>query len=259
MAKVWIDGETSIEVEDADGVNAVSLTVDDKQIIVSAGQTILEAVKRMDGIGNIPALCNHPAVKPYGACRLCTVEVSEDGGSKFKFVAACLYRVKNGLVVKTNTEKIKKLRKGIIELMLARCPNVKRIQELAEEYGVERPRFVLGDQDCILCGLCVRACREVVGVSAISMAHRTPAKLVTTPFLEKSDACIGCGSCAFICPTGVIPYTEKDGVRTIWGRDFELQACNVCGNYIAPKAQLEHWAKLTGDPVESFYTCRDCR
>ncbi|HUT97081.1 MAG TPA: 2Fe-2S iron-sulfur cluster-binding protein, partial [Dehalococcoidales bacterium] len=131
MSKVWIDGETSIEVEHAEGIDVVHLTVDDKEIAVSNGKTILEAVERMHGIGNIPALCHHPAVKPYGACRICTVEVSEDGGDRFKFVAACLYPVKEGLIVKTQTEKIKKLRKGIIELLLARCPNVKRIQELA--------------------------------------------------------------------------------------------------------------------------------
>jgi ferredoxin len=105
----------------------------------------------------------------------------------------------------------------------------------------------------------VRTCREIVGVSAISMASRTPDKQVATPFKEASEACIGCGSCAFICPTNVIPYTEKDGIRTIWGRDFELQACTVCGNYIEPKAQLEHWAEITGDPVETFVVCRDCR
>ena len=157
MAKVWINGETSIEVKDAEGVDIVHFTVDDKEVAVSGGQTILEALERMDGIANIPALCHHPAVKPYGACRICTVEVSEDGGSRFKFVAACLYEVKEGLIVKTNTEKIRKLRQGIIELLLARCPNVQRVQELAEEYGVKKPRFVLGDQDCILCGLCVRA------------------------------------------------------------------------------------------------------
>ncbi len=219
--------------------------------------TLLQAA-RANGF-EIPTLCYHPDLPSEGQCRLCVVEIGE--GPRTRLVNSCTYPVEKGLKVQTHSNKVMQARRIVLELLLARAPQAKLIQDLARDHGVFETRFHIDDSEelCILCGLCVRTCKEIVGVSAISMANRAPDKQVATPFKEASEACIGCGSCAFICPTNVIPYTEKDGIRTIWGRNFELQPCSKCGNYIAPKAQLEHWAQITGDPVETFFVCRDCR
>jgi bidirectional [NiFe] hydrogenase diaphorase subunit len=237
--------------------DTVSLTIDGIAVTAAPGRSLLLAAR--EAFIDIPTLCHHDDVKPEGQCRLCMVEIGETG--RTRLVNSCTYPVEHGLQVQTRSEKVLASRRMVLELLLARTPKAKIIQDLAAQYGVYGSRFKTDNPEelCILCGLCVRTCREVVGVSAISMANRTPGKTVATPFLEESSACIGCGSCVFICPTGVIEYAEADGIRTVWGRRFELQACKVCGNYIAPKAQLEHWAKITGDPVESFLVCRDCR
>jgi bidirectional [NiFe] hydrogenase diaphorase subunit len=237
--------------------DTVSLTIDGVPVTSAPGRSLLLAAREA-GI-DIPTLCYHDDLKPEGQCRLCLVEIGAPG--RTRLVNSCTYPVEPGLKVQTASERVVATRRLILEMLLARTPKAKLIQELAADYGVYESRFRTENPEelCILCGLCVRTCREVVGVSAISMAYQTPGKQVATPFMEASAACIGCGSCAFVCPTDVISYTEKDGVRTIWGRDFELQPCNVCGTYIAPKYQLEHWAKITGDPVEEFFVCRDCR
>ncbi|MBW1642772.1 MAG: FAD-dependent oxidoreductase, partial [Deltaproteobacteria bacterium] len=135
-------------------------------------------------------------------CRLCTVELFD--GRRTRFVTACNYPIWEGMEVNTDSEAVHEGRKLIIELLLARCPDVPVIRELAEKYGIETPRFKLGDSNCILCGLCVRMCAERMGASAISMTGRGSDMRVETPFQIKSDVCQACGACESVCPTGCI-------------------------------------------------------
>ncbi len=166
------------------------------------GATVLEAA-RSAGI-DIPAVCMHDSVVPYGACRLCVVEVREKGRKGWRIVASCLYPVQEGLEVRTDTERIRHHRKVLLELMLARCPGVPAVRELARRHGVGRARFRKGEDDCIMCGLCVRVCTEVIGADAIGFTSRGITRKVDTPFGIDHESCIACGACTAVCPTGAI-------------------------------------------------------
>lgn len=166
------------------------------------GDTVLDAARRT-GI-EIPALCAHDELEPYGACRLCIVEVREKGRKHWRVVASCLYPVAEGLEVRTDTERIVRYRKLLLELMLARSSKNSYVRELARRYGVKGARFAHGDDDCILCGLCVRVCRDVVGANAIDFASRGISRRVEVPFGIDASRCIACGACAYICPTDAI-------------------------------------------------------
>ena len=239
----------------------ITLTIDGKEVEAERDQCILD-VARQNGI-NIPALCYHPDVKSSGgSCRVCLVEAHQNG--RMRVVTSCNYPVREGLKVVTDSDFIRRIRKGIIELLLARVPDSDIILKLAAEYGIETPRFFTdeGEHDrhkCIAWGLCAQVCEEVVGVSAISMLNRGYEKAPGTPYQQASAACIGCGACVYACPTGAIPLTDTGSVRTIWGRDFPLLTCSVCGKPYIPEAQVDWIVRTTGKERSFFDKCPDHR
>ena len=158
---------------------------------------------------NIPTLCYSNVVEAYGACRLCVVEVTR--GERSELATSCTLRASDGLKVSTDSEKVRKSRKMTIELLLSRCPEEEVLLKLAEEYGIVEPRFKPNDDNCILCGLCVRLC-EKMGVQAIDFQGRGMDKELGTPYMEKSDVCITCGACAHICPTSRYTHAKVERV-----------------------------------------------
>lgn len=236
----------------------VNLTVDGKNILAPEGTMLLEAIR---GAGiSIPSLCVHEAVSRSGACRLCVVEIKK--GSRTRIVTSCLYAVEEGLMVDTKSERVQNVRRLVMELLLARCPESDVLQKMAKDLGVEpQPRFV-PDTDkgkCILCRSCVRVCEEVVGVSAIGLSCRGSQKTVGPPYNEDSAVCIGCGACAYVCPTGHIEMLTTGDKRKIWGRTFKMKTCDTCGRYFAPVDQLKYISKKTGVPLKELAICMDCR
>jgi predicted molibdopterin-dependent oxidoreductase YjgC len=166
------------------------------------GRTVLEAAREAGVV--LPAVCARDDLAPYGACRLCIVEVRERGRKRWRIVASCLYSVSDGLEVRTDTNRINRYRRTLLELMLARCPDVPYVRELARTYGVKRTRLSRGDDDCIMCGLCVRVCSEVVGADAIGFSSRGITRRVGKPFGIDASRCIACGACTYVCPTGAV-------------------------------------------------------
>jgi heterodisulfide reductase subunit A len=181
----------------------ISFTLNGKTVQGKEGEYLLK-VAEDHGI-DIPTLCHHKALEPAGMCRLCTVEMHY--GGRVKHVTACNYPIWEGMEIKTDTEGIHQIRKLIVEMLLARCPNVPVIKDLADQYGIKEPRFKKEDDDCILCGLCTRIC-DRMGSGAISLTGRGVEFKVDTPFHVQTEVCMACGACAFVCPTGHIT-TDK--------------------------------------------------
>jgi NADH dehydrogenase/NADH:ubiquinone oxidoreductase subunit G len=191
----------------------IHLTIDNQGVEAPEGRTLLEAC-REHGI-HIPTLCYHPALEPYGGCRLCVVELCPPGRPS-RLVASCVYPCEEGAVVKTASEMVASSRRLTAELILAASYTTPEMLALGEELGVKDVRFKLPEENaCVLCGLCVRACKEIVGVSAISVIQRGISKKVATPFQVTSSRCIGCGTCVLICPTGAFKFESVAGFQYV--------------------------------------------
>ena len=222
----------------------VTITIDGFDYRVPRGSTILEAA-RQAGF-EIPTLCYHEAMEPFGSCRLCLVEVAGGIGERGTVTASCTYPVEeDGLFVHTATPVVLQARKMNLALLLARCPGVECLQELAHSWWADLTGLpVIGDfsEECILCGRCVRVCREAIGKEAISFAFRGTDRTVSAPFDRQPEDCTGCTACEFVCPTGAVKVTEEEGRRFIapWHSESELLSCSDCGAVVATRELAAH-------------------
>ena len=194
---------------------SINLLIDGNKVIAREGTTILEAAKEA-GI-TIPTLCYNKELIPTGVCRICSVEIERNGVSRV--IVSCGYPVEDGLEVKTRSPKIEKIRRTLIEILAPRVAiegTVSgRIRKLAEEYGANLSRFISKSiaqpTRCVLCGLCVRYCSEVVGVNAIGVVGRGKDRQVVV-FPEVSKNCLSCKRCFHVCPTGKIASEADENI-----------------------------------------------
>ena len=178
-------------------MNDILLQIDGKEVKATDGTTVLEAAQSA-GI-SIPTLCHHEKLEPFGGCRLCIVEVEDRSWTKL--VVSCVYPVAEDLVVRTRSEKVDRIRKMILELLMAHAPDAFELQDLAQEYGADRDRFEKEASFCIHCGLCVRYCAEVKKKNAVGFVDRGINKEISFIPEIASNECWNCKECFPLCPT----------------------------------------------------------
>lgn len=199
----------------------IELTINGIDVSVEPGTTLLEAAQFL-GLP-IPTLCHMEGLTPYGACRLCVVEVGDPPNSRM--VTSCTYPAEEGLKVRTASVRVLRARKMIVELLLASCPQSKTIQDIAAAMEVRQQRFRQENEDCILCGRCVRMCSEQMMAGAIGFTGRGQERSIGTPFDVPSETCRLCGGCMFVCPVCELRCTYNEPEKAI---------CGACANLAPP-------------------------
>jgi bidirectional [NiFe] hydrogenase diaphorase subunit len=209
----------------------ITLKLNGLEVSMEKGTTVLEASQFLGF--PIPTLCHMEGLSPFGACRLCVVEIGE--GHSARLVTSCTYPIQEGLVVRTASSRVLRARKILLELMLASCPQSKVIQDLASAHGIRQQRFKQEYEDCILCGRCVRMCEEQMIAKAIGFRGRGAARSIGTPFDIPSEECRQCGGCIYVCPVCTLrcTYTEPD--RAI---------CGGCANLAPPCLEQERFDNM---------------
>ncbi|UCF78005.1 MAG: (2Fe-2S)-binding protein [Candidatus Eiseniibacteriota bacterium] len=206
----------------------ISLIINGLEVSVEEGTTLLEAAKFLGF--PIPTLCYMEGLSPYGACRLCVVEIGE--GPKAKLVSSCTYPAEQGLRVRTASSRVVNARKMVLELLLATCPQSKVIQDLAAAHDVRQQRFKQEDEDCILCGLCTRMCEEQMMAKAIGFRGRGENRDLGTPFDVRSEECRLCGGCMYVCPACQLRCTYNEPERAV---------CGGCANLSPPCVEKDQF------------------
>jgi bidirectional [NiFe] hydrogenase diaphorase subunit len=179
----------------------VKISIDGFIIDAVKGSTVLDTALE-HGIC-IPSLCHAPSLPDIGACRICVVEniVNE----RSKVTASCTLNVEEGMVILANSDRIKRLRRNLAELLVAQAPNSRAVQDIAARCGVKEVRYPFRNEDCVLCGRCVRTCNDVWRAKALGFVGRGKNRHVDYPFGVKPEYCKQCNSCIQLCPMTITP------------------------------------------------------
>jgi len=228
------------------------VTIDGIETRASDGETILEAARKV-GV-RIPTLCYHRSMRSHRACRVCTVEVVREG--KVHYLTACTYKITGPLTVHTRSEGALARRRENVSALLTSAPGALSVADIARGAGGGAVPDSSGNR-CIRCGLCVRVCDQIIGKKALAYEKGG----TDTPYAAVTDACIGCGTCAALCPTGAIAVVDEEGVRRFapGDKEFRLVACTVCGRPITTEAHLALIRERRDLPDAAALVCPSCK